>query len=104
MTPDFSGNDSPRQVLSLRCDGITFEKKSLLPFDFTDGVCATNDDHIMLCFSKQNKQGCYKSRSPVPEYWRQFKLTTESIFEHNLTAIALSSYNRSGIFTPFFLQ
>ena len=71
---------------------------SVLPFDFTGGVCSTNDNRIMLCFSRQEKKRCYKSRSPISEHWWQFTLTRESIFEHNFTAIALSSQNSSGIF------
>ena len=51
----------------------------------------------MLCFSKQNRNGCYKSRSPTPEYWWQFTFTKKSNFEHNSTGIALSSFNKSGI-------
>ena len=97
MIPEFCGNDSPRQVLSLKCDGLTFEKKPTLSFDFTGGVCSTNDDRIMLCFSKQEKQRCYKSRSPTPEHWWQFIITRKSIFEHSSTAIALSSYNIPGL-------
>ena len=71
---------------------------STLAFDFTGGTCSTNDNRIMLCFSEQEKRRCYRSRSPTPEHWWQLILTRESIFEHNFTAIALSSYNTSGFF------
>ena len=98
MIPIFCGHDSPRRVLTLKCDRLTFEVKPTLSFDFTGGACATNNNHIVLCFSKQDKKRCYKSRSPIPEHWWQFSLTRESIFEHNFTAIALSSYNISGKF------
>ena len=50
----------------------------------------------MMCFSKEEKQRCYKSKSPAPEHWWQFTLTRKSIFEHNFTAIALSSYTLPG--------
>ena len=94
--PGFSGYKFPRQVHALKCDGLTFEPKSTLPFDFTGGACSTNDDLIMLCFSEQEKQRCYKSRSPTLEYWWQFTLTNVSNFEHNFTPIALTSYSKSG--------
>ena len=72
--------------------------RSSLQFDFTGGVCSANDNRILLCFSKQEKQRCYKSRSPTPDYWWHYTLTRESNFEHNLTAVALSSYSLSGFF------
>ena len=50
----------------------------------------------MMCFSEQEKQRCYKSRSPTLEYWWQFTQTRKSIFEHNFTAVAMSSYKTSG--------
>ena len=99
--PDFCGLNSPRQVLTLKCDKLTFETRSTLSFDFTGGACSTNDNRIILCFPKQNRKQCYKSRSPIPDYWWQFSSTRESIFDHNLTAIALSSHNISGtLHTP----
>ena len=96
--PDLSGIDSPRQVLSLKCDGLNFEKRPSLSFDFTGGACSTNNNRIMMCFSTQENQRCYKSRSPVQEHWWEFTLTKKSIYEHNFTAIALSSYTTSGTF------
>ena len=96
--PDFCGFNSPRQVLTLKCDKLTFETRSTLSFDFTGGACSTNDNRIILCFPKQNTKQCYKSRSPIPEYWWQFTLTRKSILVHNSTAIALSSYNLPGTF------
>ena len=97
LIPDFCGSHSPSQVLTLKCDGLSFETKTPLPFNFTGGACSANDNYLMLCFSKENNKLCYKSKSPIPEYWWQFTLTRESIFEHYSTAIALSSYNASGI-------
>ena len=97
LIPNFCGSDSPSQILSLNCDQMTFEARSPLPFHSTSAACSTNDDHIMLCFSKENKKRCYRSRSPTPEHWWQFTLTRMSNFEHNFTAISLSSYYTSGI-------
>ena len=97
LIPNFCGSDSPSQVLTLNCDQVTFEPRSPLPFDLTGAACSTNDDHIMLCFSKENKRRCYKSRSPIPEHWWQFTLTKMSNFEHYSTAISLSTYNTLGI-------
>ena len=97
LIPDFCGYDSPSRILTLKCDGLTFQTISTLPFDFTGGVCSTNDDRIMMCFSKQNKKRCYKSKSPTPEYWWQFTLTSKSNYEHKSTAIALSSFNTTGM-------
>ena len=94
--PDFCGLNSPRQVLTLKCDKLTFETRSTLSFDFAGGACSTNDNYIVLCFPNQNKKQCYKSKSPIPDHWWQFTLTRKSIFEHDFTAIALSSYNISG--------
>ena len=91
LIPNFCGFDSPSQVLTLQCAGLVFETRSGLPFDFTNGACSTNDNHIMLCFSKQNYKRCYKSRSPTPEQWWQFTLTRMSNYEHKSTAISLSS-------------
>ena len=85
----------------MKCDKLAFETKPTLSFDFTGGACSTNDNRIILCFPKQNRKQCYKSRSPIPDYWWQFSSTRESIFDHNLTAIALSSHNISGtLHTP----
>ena len=96
--PDFCGLNSPRQVLTLKCDKLTFETRSTLSFDFTGGACSANDNRIVLCFPKQNRKQCYKSRSPIPEHWWQFLSTGESIYGHNFTAVALSSYNKPGTF------
>ena len=75
-----------------------FDTISTLSFDFTAGACSASDNRVMLCFPNQNKKHCYKSRSPVPEHWWQFTMTRKSFFEHNFTAIALSSFNTSGFF------
>ena len=103
MISDFCGSNFPRQVLTLNCDGFTFETISQLAFDFTRGVCSTNDNHIILCFSKQKENRCYKSISPTPEHLSQVVLTKESNFKHISTAISLSSYNTSGKFYTYYL-
>ena len=93
----FCGSDSSGQVLAFNCDELFFETRPRFSFEFTGGACSSNDYYIMLCFSKQNKRRCYKSVSPTPEHWWQVTLTRMSNFEHDSTAISLSSYDPSGI-------
>ena len=91
LIPNVWGSSSANQVLTLNCDRMTFETCPSLPFDFTSGACSTNDNHIVLCFSKQSKKRCYKSMSPIPEHWWQFTLTRMSSFRHKSISISISA-------------
>ena len=98
LIPDVWGTQFASQVLTLNCNGLTFETGPSLPFNFTSGACSTNDNYIMFCFSRQNRRRCHKSTSPMPVHWWQLTLTRMSKLEHKSTTISLSSYNTSGTF------
>ena len=86
------GGKPQNQVLSLTCDQKKLEQTGKLRFDFSGGACSSNNHLIMLCFSNNAKKKCYKSKYPVPKNWCQwFTPTEESLFEHSMTDIALSS-------------
>ena len=68
------------------------EELSKLNFDFVDGVCASNNNLIFLCFASQDIRQCYKSLSPTPDkWWHKFILAGKSSFAHKSADISMSS-------------
>ena len=84
----YGGSNHPNKVFKFGCD-----KSEILPrikFNFVSGLCASNNNYILLCFPVENKRLCYKSKSPLPKHWWQwFTYVKFSYATHD--AIALSS-------------
>ena len=60
-----------------------------LKFDFVDGTCASNDEHILLCFPENNRRLCYKSKYVWPrEWWKWFTFVASSYYAHDSVHIS----------------
>ena len=77
-----------RQISKLECDQLV--NKRNLSFDFVGGRCATNNNYILLCFSKENERLCYKSKSPAPkDWWEWFTYVDLAYASHDSIALSL---------------
>ena len=91
ITYFYGGSNHPNKIFKFGCDES--EVLSRIKFNFVGGTCASNNKHILLCFSDENKRLCYKSKSPLPkQWWQWFTFVDFSYATHD--SIALSSGNR----------
>ena len=85
----YGGSLNSRQVSELDCDRFKVHDRKL-NFDLDDGICASNNNYIFLCFPVENKRLCYKSKSPLPnQWWEWFTYVELSYATHD--SITLSS-------------
>ena len=86
----YGGSNHPNKIFKFGCDES--EVPSRIKFNFVGGTCASNNKHILLCFSDESKRLCYKSKSPLPkQWWQWFTYVDFSYATHD--SIALSSGN-----------
>ena len=91
----YGGSNHPNKIFKFDCDESSVRAR--IKFNFVSGTCASNDNHILLCFPKENKRLCYKSKTPLPDKWWQWFTNIElSYATHD--SIALSSGSTNVIF------
>ena len=91
----YGGSENTRQMLKLECNEKSLHPKGLLQFDFVDGACATNNEHIALCFTSNSNRQCFSSAYPEPSEWWQLFISLESSkFNHELASVAMSPGKR----------
>ena len=67
-----------------------------LRFDFVDGICASNDRYILLCFPENNRRLCYKSKYSWPrEWWEWFTFVESSFYAHDSVHISSGKKKRT---------
>ena len=89
----YGGSVKPFQVLELECRNQYFQRRTDLQFSFADGVCANNNELILLCFSSDNKRECWKSLYPVSndKWWKWHNRVSHSSFRHKSVTISVST-------------
>ena len=85
----YGGSNHPNKVFKFDCDDSEIATKTI-KFNFVGGMCASNNNYLLLCFPNENNRLCYKSITPLPDKWWQLYTYVElSYATHN--SIALSS-------------
>ena len=64
-----TGLSNPNKIVKFDCSNAYKILENDLQFDFVNGVCASNNHSIMLCFPSGNRRLCYKSNYPSNRQW-----------------------------------
>ena len=83
----YGGSNHPKRIFNFGCEGSEIHHR--IKFNFIGGTCASNNNHIFLCFPNEKKRLCYKSKSPLPvQWWQWFTYVKLSYATHDSIAVS----------------